>query len=117
MHKNEASEKLAVIGILFNEGNENALLQKFIDHLPPVENNRYSSEEKLNVNDMLPTDHGFYTYSGSLTTPPCSEDVRWLVMKTPVEASGQQIQKIHDLVHNNYRRVQPLNGREIEGSP
>ena len=69
--------------------------------------------ESLNRN-RVPTGSGFYHYSGSLTTPPCSEDVRWQVMKQPVEVSRSQIAAFRKLYSMNARPVQPLNDRKVE---
>jgi len=113
VHQNEATGNLAVIGILFEEGNENEFLANFSNDLPLSADDNYASESQINVEDLLPTNGAYYTYGGSLTTPPCSEIVTWLVFKTPVEASIAQIQSMHDIVHDNYRPVQALNGREI----
>jgi carbonic anhydrase len=67
----------------------------------------------VNAAEFLPAGHGYYTYDGSLTTPPCSEHVRWFVLKTPVEISAAQIQQFTRHYANNARPVQPLNGRVI----
>lgn len=62
---------------------------------------------------MLP-DRDYYLVNGSLTTPPCSEGVRWLVMKNPVEASTEQIEKFHSLFHMDTNRpLQPINARPV----
>ncbi|HEC29109.1 MAG TPA: hypothetical protein ENI65_05940 [Gammaproteobacteria bacterium] len=55
----------------------------------------------------------YYSYSGSLTTPPCSEGVDWMVMKTPVEVSAEQVKQFNSLMHNNNRPVMPVMGRAI----
>jgi carbonic anhydrase len=112
VHRNSAGA-LAVIGIFFEEGSENAFLKNFSDHLPAAAEDHFSSEDVVNVESLLPSNAHYYTYTGSLTTPPCSEIVTWLVMKAPVEASALQISAMHSIVHDNYRPVQPLNGRTI----
>ena len=64
--------------------------------------------------DILPENHAYYRFEGSLTTPPCSEGVRWLVMKQPVYASEEQItQFLHVMHHHNNRPVQPVNDRVV----
>lgn len=113
VHQNAAGH-LAVLGVLFEEGDENEFLAKFNDHLPTKAEERYSSTDLVNVEDVLPTTRGYYIYDGSLTTPPCSEIATWMVLKTPVEASTAQIEKMHCIVHNNNRPIQPLNGRTIK---
>ncbi len=116
VHQDPATGNLAVIGIFFEEGNENAFLASFDDDLPTAADEHYSSEDLVNATDLLPSDLGYYTYDGSLTTPPCSEVVTWFVLKMPIEASASQIQQMHDILHDNYRPVQDLNGRVIRES-
>ena len=113
VHKHDATGQLAVIGIFFVEGNESVFLQHFTDSLPDVKDEHFTSTELVSVHDLFSVEESYYTYSGSLTTPPCSEIVTWLVMKTPVEASVSQIQKFHDVLHDNNRPVQALTGRTI----
>lgn len=113
VHENEASGNLAVIGIFIEEGNENTFFANFFNDLPPATDDHYSSATVVNVEGLLPSNGDYFTYSGSLTTPGCFEVVTWLVLKMPVEASSTQIQQMHDIIHDNYRPVQLLNGREI----
>lgn len=112
VHRN-ADGDLAVIGVLINAGEENAFLAQFWDDFPAEEGEALQDYD-VNATDGLPQDLGYYTYSGSLTTPPCSEIVTWIVLKTPVEASQAQIDAIHDVFGDNARPVQDLNGRAIE---
>ena len=67
----------------------------------------------LNAGDLLPSDLGYFTFSGSLTTPPCSEDVTWFVLKTTGSLSPGQLAAFAKLYPNNARPIQPTNGREI----
>lgn len=112
VHQNSAGD-LAVIGIFFEVGNENTYLKNFMGNLPASEGETYTSENMINVEDLLPDNTGYYTYNGSLTTPPCSEIVTWLVMKSPIEASTEQIEEMSTLLKNNFRPVQGLNNRQI----
>ena len=77
-------------------------------------NTNFFSSDVVDISTLLPSNAGYYTYGGSLTTPPCSQIVTWFVMQTPVEASSAQIDQIHGIVHDNYRPVQPLNGRDLK---
>lgn len=113
VHQNTAGA-LAVVSVLFEEGSENTFLSNFAGNLPDSEGKTYSSADMVNIQDILPADDGYYTYSGSLTTPPCSEIATWVVMKSPVEASSNQIQEMSDILNDNFRPVQALNGREIK---
>jgi carbonic anhydrase len=67
----------------------------------------------LHVDDLLPRDRRYYRYEGSLTTPPCSEGVHWLVMVEPVELSRQQIEAFRSVMEVNNRPVQPRNDRRL----
>ena len=85
-----------------------------IYNLPDTEGIPFNSSELVNVSDIFPGNNGYYSYSGSLTTPPCSENVSWFVMKSTMEASGSQITKLQNIIKNNFRPVRSLNGREIK---
>lgn len=113
VHKNNATGKLAVIGVFFKEGAENAFLKPLVEHLPAVKDDKYDSTDTYNVADAFPVGKGYFTYAGSLTTPPCSEIVTWTVMETVVEASHEQIEKFEALEHENARPIQPLFGRIV----
>ncbi len=114
VHKNADKTKAVVMGVLIAQGSENPFLANFIDHIPPTKSSTpYEPGTEVNVADFLPADPGYYTYGGSLTTPPCSEVVTWLLRKAPVEASAEQIERVHELFEFNNRPVQAVNGREI----
>jgi len=108
-----ADGSLAVVGVLIREGAENPAFAPFSDHLPTKSGEEYSSQDTINADDLLPASRLSYRYSGSLTTPPCSEGVKWLVLTTPIEMSGTQIASFKDIIQNNNRPVQPHNGRDI----
>lgn len=114
VHKNNATGKLAVIGVFVEEGAENAHLSHFVDHLPAVKDDTYNAADTYNALDFMPSDKSYFTYSGSLTTPPCSEIVTWIVMEHPIEASLEQIEHFEHLEHENARPVQDLEGRVIK---
>ncbi len=114
VHQNAATGKLAVVGLLVSEGAENATLQKFIPYLPVKKDSTYNAAATYNASSLIPTATGYYTYAGSLTTPPCSEIVTWLVMKTPILASTAQIQAFKNVEGANYRPVQSLNSRTLK---
>lgn len=114
VHKDDVSGNLAVIGIFFEEGAENALLQSFISHLPQAEDDTYEAADTYDVSSFLPAGTHYYTYGGSLTTPPCSEIVTWIVMEEPIEASLDQIHAFENLMHENNRPIQDTHGRTIK---
>lgn len=111
VHKHSDNE-FAVLGILFVEGAENALLSKYLEHFP-TQKGAYASEDEIDILALFPEDKSYYRYNGSLTTPPCSEIVNWYVLTTPVEASVEQIKSFAAILHNNYRPVLPVNEREV----
>lgn len=113
VHRHAATNQLAVIGVFFTKGRPNPFLDNFMGHLPHDEDDHYSSEHHVDAEDLLPANRSYFTYSGSLTTPPCSEIVTWIVMEKPVFASEEQLDAFADILHDNYRPVQPINGRVI----
>jgi carbonic anhydrase len=114
VHKS-AEGNLAVVAVLFDRGAENKALKAYWDKLPRnAGETRSLAKSQINAADMLPASRGYYTFNGSLTTPPCSEKVRWLVLKTPVTASKEQTTVFRQIYPLNNRPVQPLNGRKIQ---
>jgi carbonic anhydrase len=112
VHKS-ADEKLAVVGLLLQEGSANAAFDPFINNLPAETSEVKDVGVKINIMDFLPSNQTTYRYSGSLTTPPCSEGVSWLVMTSPVELASAQVSKLESLFEGNNRPVQPLSDRFV----
>ncbi len=113
VHKS-ASGGLAVIGVLIEEGAHNAAFDPVWSNLPKQKGVESHFEHvKVNVDDLLPKTRPTYRYDGSLTTPPCSEGVKWLLMTTPVQLSSEQIGAFTAIIKGNNRPVQPLNGRAV----
>jgi len=113
VHKN-ADGTLAVVGILFEEGAQNDAFQPFVDNLPAEKSDVKDAGVKINATELLPAVQTTYRYSGSLTTPPCSEGVHWNLMTTPVEISSEQLSALETLFEEgNNRPVQPLNDRPL----
>jgi carbonic anhydrase len=106
---------LAVIALMFVEGRENDFIAKVWASAPEEEGKTHASTgETINVMHLLPTSKDYYRYNGSLTTPPCSEGVRWLVLKRPVELSKEQVRTFQRLIgFANNRPVQATNARLI----
>ena len=116
MHLVHESENgtLAVIGVLLKSGNVNTAFDSFWHLMPSVADAaEQATNVTLNASDLLPDTKRTYRYDGSLTTPPCSEGVKWLVMTTPIEMSESQIAAFRAIFNGNNRPVQPLNGREL----
>lgn len=104
---------LTVVGVMIVEGTEaNAAWQPYVDSLTTAE----GAETKVELDwaAMLPTARTTYRYSGSLTTPPCTEGVNWLLMSEPVSLSADQLAAFVAAYEGNNRPVQALNGRELE---
>jgi len=113
VHKS-AEGRLAVVGILLEEGAQNDAYQPFIDNLPKQESDVHDAGVTIDAMDLLPAVQTSFRYNGSLTTPPCSEGVNWLLMTTPVELSSDQIHALASLFEEgNNRPVQPLNERPL----
>jgi carbonic anhydrase len=111
-----SDNELSVIGAMIEEGPENALFAEYLDKFPAEGNQFIAEEDSINLMSLLPGNRAYYHYKGSLTTPPCSEIVSWYVLKEPISASAEQINRFSAILNNNYRPVQALNGREILSS-
>jgi carbonic anhydrase len=117
LHKS-ASGGLVSLVVLFRLGAENPALASLLPKMPP----RGQAEQVLpdtlvNPAQLLPAAHGYYAYQGSLTAPPCTEGVLWIVMKQPLELSAAQLARLGQLFPNNARPVQALHGRVVTESP
>ena len=105
---------LAVVAILFRAGASNALLETLWKNIPPVKDKTLEiSSVSINSEDFLPTQHSYYTYSGSLTTPPCTEGVTWYILKSTSSLSGEQLALITKLYPHDNRPIQKPNHREV----
>ncbi len=114
---NERAGGAAVIALLVKTGAQNPTVQKIWDNLPKEKDKENEvTGVSINAADLLPADQNYYNFDGSLTTPPCSEGVKWFVMKTPIEMSAAQIAAFAKLYPMNARPIQPTDGREIKES-
>jgi carbonic anhydrase len=108
--------KLAVLGVFIQEGAANPAFAPVWDNLPQEKGVEVHLEHvTVDVDELLPAERKGFRYQGSLTTPPCTEGVEWLVLATPITLSAEQIAAFRALVHGNNRPIQPLNGREMGG--
>lgn len=116
VHK-DGDGRVAIVAILFEAGADNAFIRRLWPYLP-LEQGRetYLPEVRLELDKMLPESRTYYTYMGSLTTPPCTEGVLWVVMKNPVPISVEQVSVFSRLYPMNARPIQEANGRFIKES-
>ena len=130
VHKNEDGE-LAVVGLLIERGHHKFEFDPIWSNLPTVPGETQRIENVTTDGCLIidphlifsPNDQGedkttssfrnYYRYDGSLTTPPCSEGVKWIVLTTPIEMSESQIAAFKVIFHDNNRPIQPLNGRKL----
>jgi len=113
VHK-DGEGNLAVLAIIFQEGEANPEIQTLLDNLPR-EIGKQEIHRGASINPMMfiPGNTDFYKYSGSLTTPPCTEGVYWMVFKNPIEASIEQIEQLKQVMGENARPVQNINARSL----
>ena len=117
VHK-DAEGHLSVVGVFVKKGSRNATLEKIWAHMPATEQGPdVIPDVTIAPGDLLPGDRGYFTYAGSLTTPPCTEGVQWFVLVEPVEASSEQIEKFAKIFHHNNRPTQPLFDRIVRRGP
>ncbi len=109
-----ADGSFAVIGVFFEQGKANDNFAKIIEHLPnaPGET-KHVADMKLDLQVHLPKNNYAYHYKGSLTTPPCSENVDWLVLRDKITLSAEQLKAFSSRLNNNNRPTQALNDRKI----
>jgi len=113
----DAEGHLAVVAVFWRNGNANELIDLVWKNIPKEKEKAVDvSGATVNAEELLPADRGYYTFAGSLTTPPCSEGVTWYVMKTPVSLSQAQLATFAKLYPHNARPIQAANGREILAS-
>ncbi|MCP2025980.1 carbonic anhydrase [Flavobacterium sp. HSC-32F16] len=117
VHKSKTG-KFAVVSIMAQEDRKSNETFEFLDkYLPSKVNDTVKVNNDFNINKVLPENKTYYTYEGSLTTPPCTEGVQWFIFKNQIDVSIQMIQDLKKLMPvNNFRTVQELNGRKIKES-
>ena len=115
VHKNDKGE-LAVVAVLIHQGAANESLKPIFDNFPAEGTESKVVGTNADPMQLLPAKHGYYTFEGSLTTPPCSEQVSWYVLKSPVQVSSDQIARFGRVYPNNARPIQPFNDRDIMGT-
>ena len=114
-HK-DTEGKLAVVAVLLERGKAQNMIQTVWNNLPLEKNDTVTPSIVINVADVLPARRDYFTYMGSMTTPPCSEGVLWMVMKEPVQASPAQMALFSRLYPLNARPIQASSGRVVKES-
>ncbi|NGM88119.1 carbonic anhydrase family protein [Parapusillimonas sp. SGNA-6] len=110
----DASGNLAVIGVMFEHGAPNPGLQKLWTDMPKSKNAATALTATFTPTEILPKSREYFRFSGSLTTPPCSEGVRWLVLKSPITVAPEQVAQFEKVMGQPTNRpVQPLHARVI----
>ncbi len=111
-HKEDGS--LGVLGIIMHEGKHNDEMQKIVSHLPhKLQEGLEYKKVKIDAKKLLPASKRYYSFTGSLTIPPCAEGVKWHLLHDPVEISKEQIDAISNF-YTNSRPLQDVNGRSIQ---
>jgi carbonic anhydrase len=110
------SGALAVVGVLIKEGKEpNPNFATIISNFPAAKGeSKHITDQQLELNLHMPKDNYAYHYTGSLTTPPCSESVQWLVLRDMISLSKDQIEAFASRIGPNNRPTQPLNDRVVD---
>ena len=110
--------KMAILATRFNldRGDPNAILAQLWPHLPKAAGASQKVSDPVNAGGLLPADQGYWTYMGSLTTPPCTEGVRWFVFEDELTISRDQLRAYTSLFRMNSRPLQETRGRRIEAN-
>ncbi len=108
--------RLAVVAVLLEQGRAHPIVQAVWNNLPLDKGEEVAARASLDLNGLLPEDRSYFTYMGSLTTPPCSEGVLWMVMRQPVQLSPEQAGIFARLYPMNARPIQQASGRLIKES-
>lgn len=107
--------KVAVVAVMAKEGESSEPFTFLENYLPVKQGETKQINANFDMNLNLPKNKTYYTYGGSLTTPPCTESVRWYVFTNPITVSLSQVKQLQELMPlNNYRDEQPLNGRIVK---
>ena len=109
-----SSNQLAVIGVMLEQGKANPLVAELWKNIPAIGATKKVNIRKINAMKLLPASKSYFSYDGSLTTPPCSEGVKWQVFTQPLTISPEQIATFTRLYPNDARPVQRLNERMVE---
>lgn len=114
VHQEEGTSNLVVLGIFIEEADtSNEFLEKVLAEIPSEEEEEISTDVEITLSDYIPPSQVHYTYIGSLTTPPCTVGVDWIIFEEPIGASREQLDTFAEYYDDNDRPVQPLNNRRV----
>ena len=112
VHRGPGGE-LAVVGVMIEPGSENTTLAPLLNQLPTKKGEKRQASAQVSAEQLLPGERQHFLYPGSLTTPPCTEGVTWMVMDAPIQMSKEQIAALRSTINTSNRPVQPLGNREL----
>jgi carbonic anhydrase len=117
VHKS-SDGKMAIVALrlTMDRGDPNAVLAELWPHLPAAANTSQKVTDDVNPAGLFPADRGYWTYTGSLTTPPCTEGVRWFVFENELTLSREQLRAYTAIFRMNSRPIQETHGRRVEAS-
>jgi carbonic anhydrase len=113
VHQDPESKALLVVGLFVKSGGENTLFKDVLVNWPTEKEHEVITTTAIDLSTILPTDRKYYTYVGSLTTPPCSQGVSFYLFKEKIEFSKSQIDQFKAIYDHNARPIQPLNARLV----
>lgn len=116
VHQDPISKALSVVGVMLTDdagGPDNPFIETYKDAFPEEENVPVNTNININLNDILPENRQYYTYTGSLTTPPCTQGLKWLLMKGVVHLSTAQLEEFSAHHGHNNRPLQPIGNRIV----
>ncbi len=116
VHKSDQGE-LAVVAVFLEKGDTaNSLIETLWKVMPKTQGKPQQHDIQIDINQLLPAEKHYYSLTGSLTTPPCSEGVKWVILKQPVSISAGQLTQYQTVYSHNARPLQPLNDRQVLSS-
>ena len=113
VHQDQQGHVL-VIAVMMKTDASSPILSKLWNWLPDQLGKEVSVPLELSIADLLPTNTHHYSYSGSLTTPPCTEGVQWIVLKEPMHIAEKDVERFVHIIGHNARPIQPLHDRSVE---
>lgn len=113
VHQEPTSGALLVVGFLIKRGAANPFFESVLSNWPTKKETEVTTATSLNLTNILPSDQRYFSYVGSLTTPPCSQGVTFFILKSPMEVSSAQLDQFKMHYDHDARAVQPLNSRLV----